>query len=99
MRDVASFKNISTVGEYDRINQQRYITVTANLHNKDIGSAIKDVNKVINSLDSIPTGMKIYQRGQADVFSSTFSEFQNGILLAVIAILLSSLSKFPLNRF
>jgi len=94
LRDVASFKNISTVGEYDRINQQRYITVTANLHNKDIGAAIKDVNKVIKRLDSIPTGMKIYQRGQADVFSSTFNELQNGILLAVIVILLLLAANF-----
>lgn len=94
LRDVASFKNISTVGEYDRINQQRYITVTANLHNKDIGAAIKDVNKVIKSLDSIPAGMKIYQRGQADVFTSTFTELQNGILLAVIVILLLLAANF-----
>lgn len=94
LRDVASLKNINTVGEYDRINQQRYITVTANLHNKDIGAATKDISKVIKSLDSLPTGMKIYQRGQADVFNSTFSELQNGILLAVLVILLILAANF-----
>jgi multidrug efflux pump subunit AcrB len=38
--------------------------------------------------------MKIYQRGQSDVFSSTFSELQNGILLAVIVILLLLAANF-----
>src|SRR5436309_8669731 len=94
LRDVATLKNVNMVGEYDHINQQRYISVTANLHNKDIGAAITDVNKVIKSLDSIPTGMKIYQRGQADVFTSTLSELQNGILLAVIVILLLLAANF-----
>ena len=94
LRDVATLKNVNTVGEYDRINQQRYISVTANLHNKDIGAAITDVNKVIKGLDSIPAGMKIYQRGQSDVFTSTFTELQNGILLAVIVILLLLATNF-----
>ncbi|HTM93158.1 MAG TPA: efflux RND transporter permease subunit, partial [Flavisolibacter sp.] len=100
LRDVATLKNINTVGEYDRINQQRYITVTANLYNKDLGAAMKDVNKVIKGLDSIPAGMKIYQRGQTDVFTSTFGELQNGILLAVIVILLllaANFQSFPLS--
>src|SRR4029078_10875182 len=74
LRDVATLKNVNTVGEYDRINQQRYITVTANLHHKSIGPATMDVDKAIKSLDSLPTGMKIYQRGQTEIFNSTFSE-------------------------
>lgn len=100
LRDVATLKNVNTVGEYDRINQQRYIAITANLHGKDIGAAIKDVQKAINNLDSLPTGMKIYQRGQTAVFNSTFGELQNGILLAVIVIILllaANFQSFPLS--
>ncbi len=100
LRDVASLKNVNTVGEYDRINQQRYITVTANLNNKDIGSATKAVENVIQNLDSLPAGIKIYQRGQTEVFNSTFTELQNGILLAVIVILLllaANFQSFPLS--
>jgi multidrug efflux pump subunit AcrB len=94
LRDVATLKNVNTVGEYDRINQQRYISVTANLHNKSIGVATMDVNKAIKSLDSLPTGMKIYQRGQTEIFNSTFGELQNGLLLAVIVILLLLAANF-----
>jgi len=100
LRDVATLKNVNTVGEYDRINQQRYITVTANLYHTSIGAATKDVDKAIKSLDSLPTGLKIYQRGQTEIFNSTFSELQNGILLAVIVILLllaANFQSFPLS--
>ena len=45
LRDVADLKEMNTVGEYDRLNQMRFITVTANLHNKDLGTAVKDINK------------------------------------------------------
>ncbi len=94
LRDVASLKYVNTVGEYDRINQQRYITVTANLHHKDIGTATKAVDYAIKSLDSLPAGIKIYQRGQTEVFNSTFSELQSGLLLAVIVILLLLAANF-----
>lgn len=100
LHDIASLKNVNTVGEYDRINQQRYVAVTANLYNRDIGAAIKDVDKAIKSLDSLPTGIKIYQRGEADVFKATFSELQNGILMAVVVILLllaANFQSFPLS--
>ena len=39
LRDVASIQKITSPGEYDRINQQRFITITANIYNKDLGTS------------------------------------------------------------
>src|SRR5215203_173123 len=44
LRDVATIKKNVSPGEYDRINQQRFITITANIHKKDLGAAVKEVN-------------------------------------------------------
>jgi multidrug efflux pump subunit AcrB len=88
LRDVASLKKITLPGEYDRINQQRYITVTANIHRKDLGTAIKEVNKSIASLGELPTGVRIMVRGQAELLSDTMNELQSGLVIAVIVILL-----------
>jgi CzcA family heavy metal efflux pump len=88
LRDIASLKKITSPGEYDRINQQRFITLTANIHNKDLGSAIKDVNKAISSVGELPAGVKIMVRGQADLLKDTMSELQSGLIIAVIVILL-----------
>lgn len=86
LRDIADMKKGNSIGEYDRINQQRYITVTANIHKRDLGKAVADVNKAIKSLGELPQGVKVYLRGQANVLNQTISELSLGLLLAVVLI-------------
>jgi multidrug efflux pump subunit AcrB len=88
LRDVASIKKISSPGEYDRINQQRFITLTANIHKQDAGTAYKAVNASIASLGELPTGVKIMVRGQSELLSDTMSELESGLLIAIVVILL-----------
>lgn len=88
LRDVAEIKKGNSIGEYDRINQQRYITVTANIYKKDLGTAISDANKTIKKLGELPTGVKVYLRGQSDMLSQTMSELETGLLIAVVVIML-----------
>ncbi|SCW48146.1 efflux RND transporter permease subunit [Mucilaginibacter sp. NFR10] len=88
MRDVASWKMGRIEGEYDRLNQKRFITLTANLHGKSLGAAISDIDKIIAGLGKLPDGMKIQQQGQAEVFQQTFDELQTGVLLAIVVIFL-----------
>jgi multidrug efflux pump subunit AcrB len=88
LRDIADWKKVNTIGEYDRLNQQRYITVTANLHRKDLGQAVDDVKKAIHDVGQIPTGMKIYLRGQSELLDQTLSELSTGLMLAIVVIFL-----------
>ncbi|MBY0348463.1 MAG: AcrB/AcrD/AcrF family protein [Hydrotalea flava] len=88
LRDAASMQRITTPGEYDRINQQRFITITANIHNKDLGTALKEVNVKIASLSQLPQGVKIMLRGQSELLHETMSELQSGLLIAIIVIFL-----------
>jgi len=86
LRDVATWKKTVSVGEYDRINQQRFITLTANIHNKDLGTALKKVNGAIGSLGELPKGMKINVRGQAELLDQTMNELQTGLIVAIVVI-------------
>lgn len=88
VRDIAELKKGNSVGEYDRINQQRFITVTANTYKKDLGTVTKEVNASINSLGMLPEGVKVYLRGQSDVLAETISQLSVGLLLAIVVILL-----------
>ncbi|HWB27674.1 MAG TPA: efflux RND transporter permease subunit [Chitinophagaceae bacterium] len=88
LRDVADWKKGGSVGEYDRINQQRFITLTANISKQDLGKAIADVNKKIGLLGTLPTGVKVYLRGQSDMLADTTFELSTGLLLAIIMICL-----------
>ena len=86
LRDIAEWKKGTSMGEYDRINQQRFITVTANIHKEDLGKAVTDVNKSILNLGSLPPGVKVYLRGQSEVLNDTRFELSTGLLLAVVII-------------
>lgn len=86
LRDVADWKTGNTIGEYDRINQQRFITLTANIYKKDLGSAIKDINSTIKKLGEQPQGVKVYLRGQSEMLDQTINELSTGLLLAIVVI-------------
>jgi multidrug efflux pump subunit AcrB len=86
LRDIADWKNVNTIGEYDRINQQRFITITANIHKQDLGKAVSDVNSAIKQLGTLPQGVKVYLRGQSEMLAQTTDELSNGLLLTVVVI-------------
>jgi multidrug efflux pump subunit AcrB len=89
LNEVASWKMITMPGEYDRLNQQRYITVTANVHDKDLGSAFKQTEKIVESIRSeLPRGAKILLKGQSELLSQTLSSLQFGLLVAMVVIFL-----------
>lgn len=94
LRDIADWRKTNTAGEYDRLNQQRYITVTANIYKQDLSSAIKEVQKAIHSLGQLPPGMKVYLRGQAELLDQTLSELSIGLLLAIVIIFLLLAANF-----
>jgi multidrug efflux pump subunit AcrB len=88
LRDVATWKRTLTPGEYDRLNQQRFITLTGNIHKKDLGSAVDEVNKAIASLGELPKSVKIQVKGQANLLKDTMNELQSGLLIAIVVIFL-----------
>ena len=87
LNEVASWKRTTMPGEYDRLNQQRYITLTANVQGRDLGSAFKQVNALINQAP-VPKGAKIILRGQPELLNNTLSSLQFGLLVAVVVIFL-----------
>lgn len=98
LRDIAAWKKGNSIGEYDRINQQRFITVTANIQQKDLGTAVKDVNTAIKQLGELPAGVKVYLRGQSEILNQMNSELATGLLLAILVIALMLTAYFQSLR-
>lgn len=88
LRDVADWRPTSIVGEYDRLNQQRFIPVTANIYDQDLGTAVADIKKTVRQLGTPPEGLTVNYRGQAELLDQTFGELQTGLLVAVVVIFL-----------
>jgi multidrug efflux pump subunit AcrB len=87
LNEVASWKRTTMPGEYDRLNQQRYITVTANVQGKDPGTAFKKVNALIGQAP-LAKGARILLRGQPELLKDTLTSLQFGLLVAVVVIFL-----------
>jgi len=88
LSDVASFSIDTIPGEYDRSGPRRFLTVSANIHKKDLASATNEVQKAITAIGELPPGLKMEVRGMSSLLTETFSSLQNGLLAAIIIILL-----------
>lgn len=88
LADVADFKVTYAPGEYDRTGPRRFLTVSANIYKKDLGTATADVQKVIKSLGKPPKGLVADLRGMTSLLTETMSSLQSGLGFAVLVIFL-----------
>jgi multidrug efflux pump subunit AcrB len=86
--DVADIIPDTVPAEYDRVGPRRIITVSANIHKKDLGTATADVAKALKQAGEPPIGSVVEIRGLAKLLQDTLSSLQSGLLLAIIVIFL-----------
>ncbi len=86
--EVASWKRTAMPGEYDRLNQQRYITITANIQSQDAGAVFKKIRAAIAAVGPLPNGAKVLLRGQPELLQQTLYNLQFGLLIAIVVIFL-----------
>src|SRR5262249_11493992 len=98
LRDVAKASFDTMVGEYDRYNMQRELSLTANLSGNDLGRAAQRVNETIESLGKVPKGVSVNVRGQVPSMVDTFSSLMGGLVFAVVVILLMLIAYFQSVR-
>jgi len=88
LADVASFTTTSAPGEYDRAGPRRFLTVSANIYKKDLGTATADVQKVMKSLGTPPKGLVAELKGMTTLLTDTMNSLQSGLGFAVLVIFL-----------
>jgi multidrug efflux pump subunit AcrB len=94
LSDVANVSAGTTYGENDDIGAVPMLSVTANLNNKDLGTATDDVQKAITSLGKLPRGLTVTTRGLSQTLTDTLDSLQTGLLVAVIVIFLMLAANF-----
>jgi multidrug efflux pump subunit AcrB len=96
--DVAEFSFGAAVGEYDRYNQQRMVTIIGNVAGADLGSAARETQAAIERAGEIPRGARVDLRGQVPPMRQTQSGLQLGLLLAIAVIFLLLAANFQSLR-
>ena len=88
LADVATFKQTTAPGEYDRTGPRRFITVSANIYKKDLGTATSDVQKALKTVGTPPKGLIATIGGMSDLLTDTLNSLQNGLGFAILVIFL-----------
>ena len=96
--EVARIENATIVGEYDRVNGQRMVTLTANVSGADLGRALTEVNAAIRRAGDPPRGSTVAVRGQVAAMSDTFRNITSGLIVAVVVIFLLLTANFQSIR-
>ena len=94
LNDVATFSEEIAPGQYDRSGPNRLVTITANIHKKDLGSASKAVSKAIDDAGQAPRGMAIEFKGQVKLLAETLNSLQGGLVVAIVIIFLLLAANF-----
>jgi multidrug efflux pump subunit AcrB len=92
--DVAVVKQDTSYGENDNIGAIPFLSVTANINNKDLGTATKDVEAAVQSLGDLPRGLSIETKGLTEVLSDTLNSLQLGLITAIAVIFLMLAANF-----
>jgi len=88
LADVATFKVTTAPGEYDRAGPRRFITVSANIYKKDLGTATTAVQEAVKSAGAPPKGLIATIEGMSNLLTQTLNSLQNGLMFAVLVIFL-----------
>ncbi len=96
--DVAHLSYGNVVGEFDRYDMQRVVSLTANVEGQDLGHAADDVENAIRHAGTPPRGVEVQLRGQIVPMQDTFHSLTLGLLVAVLAIYLLLAANFQSMR-
>ncbi|MEA2771453.1 MAG: hypothetical protein QOD93_4415 [Acetobacteraceae bacterium] len=98
LRNVADVSRGSVLGEYDRYNMQRMLTLGANIAGEDLGRVSDRVARALNGIGAPPPGVNVTVRGQVAPMREMFNGLELGLLVAVAVIFLLLAANFQSLR-
>ena len=96
--EVARIEDATIVGEYDRVNGQRMVTLTASIAGEDFGRVRTRVQDAIALAGTPPRGASVTLRGQVGAMDETFRNITAGVAVAVVVIFLLLAANFQSVR-
>jgi multidrug efflux pump subunit AcrB len=96
--DVAQLSYGNVVGEYDRYNMERMVSLTANVQGEDLGRAAAQVDAAIRAAGSPPRGVTVHVRGQIAPMRETLRNLGLSVVFAIVVIFLLLAANFQSLR-
>jgi multidrug efflux pump subunit AcrB len=96
--DVAQMETATIVGEYDRLNGQRMVTMSANVAGEDLGRVADRVDRAVRASGAPPRGTTVKVRGQIAPMREALRNVSSGLAVAVVVIFLLLAANFQSIR-
>lgn len=96
--DLATIRQGTTMGEIDRYNMQRMVSLTANLHGVPLGEVAPLVREAVRRAGEPPRGATVNVRGQIPPLEETLNGLSTGLKAAIAAVFLLLAANFQSVR-
>ena len=94
LTDVATVEVDTLPGEYDRSGPRRFVTVSANMYNKDLAAATAAIQQSIKEMGEPPAGLVAEIKGESSLLVDTLDSLQTGLIAAIVVIMLLLAANF-----
>ena len=98
LEDVAKLSFGTAMGEVDRYNMQRVVSLTANISGKPLGVVAGELRQAVARAGAPPRGTTIDVRGQIPPLEQTLSGLRIGLLISILVIFLLLTANFQSFR-
>ena len=88
LEDIATIRQITSPAQINRKGPNRYVTLVANIYEKDLGTASRAVKTAINDAGEPPRGTTIWTEGTLQLLDETLDSLLLGLGVAIIVIFL-----------
>jgi multidrug efflux pump subunit AcrB len=94
LRDVATVREGTMPGEYDRYNMKRSVSLTANIAGEDLGRVAGRVRRAIERAGAPPKGATVEIRGQVRPMDEILQGLAIGLGMSIVVVLLLLTANF-----
>jgi multidrug efflux pump subunit AcrB len=99
LRNIATLAPGTVVGTYERYNLARIVSITANIHGSDLGTATRAIRQAVAEAGAAPQpSTKVDYRGQVVPLAQLLDGFRSGLFIAIIVIFLMLAANFQSVR-
>jgi multidrug efflux pump subunit AcrB len=98
VRDVATLEPGTMPGQFDRYNMRRQVTITANIHDEDLGAVARRVRGAIDRAGPPPQGVTTEIRGQIVPLGDMLGGLSVGLAVAILVVFLTLTANFQSVR-
>ncbi|MBV2228144.1 MULTISPECIES: efflux RND transporter permease subunit [Sphingobacterium] len=86
LEDIATITANEVPAQVNRRGPNRYVSIIADIHEKDLGAANKAVNESLEKVGEAPRGTRIWKEGNLTLLEDTLAGLLSGLSIAIVVI-------------